>query len=165
MIIEQKSDIVTEIAGVAIVTDPEAFIKSAINSYRPKTFTRNFQILNSTDKTLLYTMLFIQKALKLVQSHLNTSELMTKSQCKVILRGLVCESFSVPGDLQFNLNDIFLTKPTDVRERDTLWSFINDLRHLIVDELLRRLYVKGDEDKPDKWWMCFSEKLFMNKQL
>lgn len=75
---------------------------------------------------------------------------------------LSIENFAIPGDAGFALAGV-LTNPKDRSESEAFRSYFTQLRAETGVRLVELAY-KSD-GSPNKWWMCFSKKKFMQKSL
>jgi len=76
---------------------------------------------------------------------------------------LAIENFSLPGDKNFALGGI-VTNPANRGDSDTMRQYLTQLRQECGLRVVERVFRK-DQAKPDKWWMCFQKKKFLNKVL
>ena len=57
----------------------------------------------------------------------------------------------------------FLSQPKSASEADTLKALMKQLREALVPRLLDRIY-SGPDGGPNKHWMAFSKRKFLNKE-
>jgi len=76
---------------------------------------------------------------------------------------LAIENFSLPGDRNFALGG-YVTNPANRQETDTMRQYLTQLRQELGLRLVGRVY-EFDESAPNKWWMCFQKRKFLNKTL
>ncbi|KAH6562585.1 hypothetical protein BASA60_011085 [Batrachochytrium salamandrivorans] len=116
--------------------DPTAddVIDEAISLYRANSFFRNFEIKGGADRVLIYVMLYIQEVPGKAYQTART------------------------GDSNFPLNAMY-ERPQSKADADLLRQYLTQLRQEVSGRLVQRIY---EDDKPSKWWMCFSKRKFMN---
>jgi len=78
------------------------------------------------------------------------------------LDALATAPFSLPGDAGFALGSM-LSNPDTATDRDQIRLYFKQLRTAVVKRLPARLY--GEDGSPNKWWMAFAKRKFMNKEL
>jgi len=76
---------------------------------------------------------------------------------------LAIENFSLPGDKAFALGGI-VSNPANRNETDTMRQYLTQLRQECGLRLLTKVYA-FDESAPNKWWICFNKRKFLNKTL
>ncbi|KAG4304249.1 hypothetical protein PORY_002430, partial [Pneumocystis oryctolagi] len=134
-------------------------IDESIELFRANCFFRNFEIKGPADRTLIYGILFISDCLnKLYRAYC------TKSDAVKLLNAFALESFAIPGDPKFPFNSLY-TAPLNDSESDFLKQYITQFRQELALRLVDRVYLDSNDEKPNKWWLCFSKRKFMNKTL
>jgi len=86
-----------------------------------------------------------------------------KGNAEKALYQLAIENFSLPGDKAFALGGI-VTNPANRADTDTMRQYFTQLRQETGLRLVSKVYAQG-EAQPDKWWMCFIKRKFLNKAL
>ena len=86
----------------------------------------------------------------------------TKAEALKALNSMALESFAIPGDGGFALGSI-LPAPADRTEADAFRGYIKQMREEIGIRVAEKCY--NADGSPNKWWMCFAKKKFMNKKL
>jgi len=76
---------------------------------------------------------------------------------------LPSKNFSLPGDRNFALGGI-VTNPANRTETDTMRLYLTQLRQECGQRLVAKVYA-FDESVPNKWWVCFNKRKFLNKTL
>ncbi|KAI8917374.1 actin-related protein 2/3 complex subunit 3 [Entophlyctis helioformis] len=145
----------TKIRGPAPpVADPEAddIIDEALALYRANTFFRNFEIKGNADRVLIYLTLYIQECLG------KLSKLPNLVEGQKLLATHAVQNFAIPGDANFPINAMY-ERPANRPDADALRQYLLQLRQEVSVRLAVRIY---EEDRPSKWWMCFSKRKFMN---
>lgn len=82
---------------------------------------------------------------------------------KAIMNVALDTNFAVPGDAGFPLNQQF-EGARDRHEAETLRQYMMQMRQELGVRLLGRVY-SGGEERPSKWWLSFTKRKFMGKQL
>lgn len=54
--------------------------------------------------------------------------------------------------------------PRDRQDSEQLRQYMSQVRQELATRLLARVYA-DQEDKPSKWWLSFTKRKFMGKQL
>ena len=148
----------TKFKGPSLPCDSEYdIIDEILDLFRANTFFKNFQIKGPADRTLIYGILIVSQCL----NKLNIR--MSKSESVRVLLNLASEDFAIPGDIGFPLNSLYQA-PKDRNESIFFRQYLTQFRQELAMRLIERLYGK-DELKPNKFWMAFSRKKFMNKSL
>lgn len=75
---------------------------------------------------------------------------------------LAASPFSLPGDDGFVLGSL-MAAPASTAERDQTRLYFKQLRTAVSKRLGARIY--NEDGSPNKWWMAFSKRKFMNKEL
>lgn len=115
-----------------------------------------FHILSQSevDRVLIYITLYITECLK------RLARCTSRAQGQQELYSLAIDRFDLPGDPGFPLNSIY-TKPEDP---ERMRQYFLQLRHETGNRLLEKVFNTPD-DKPNKWWICFAKRRFMEKSL
>ncbi|ODV62876.1 Arc18p [Ascoidea rubescens DSM 1968] len=132
-------------------------IDEVLDLFRPNSFFRNFEIKSNSDRTLIYGILYVSSCLNKLNKRI------TRGEAVRILNNFALEDFSVPGDPNFPLNAVF-NGPQNRNDYDLLRGYIQQFRQELGDRLITILY-KNDAPQPDKFWLAFSKRRFMNKSL
>eukprot|EP00178_Gracilaria_changii_P012467 TRINITY_DN35326_c0_g1_i1.p1 TRINITY_DN35326_c0_g1~~TRINITY_DN35326_c0_g1_i1.p1 ORF type:complete len:174 (-),score=24.22 TRINITY_DN35326_c0_g1_i1:29-550(-) len=130
-------------------------IDEALNFFKANVLFRNYEVKGTADTVLVYLTLYIQQCLTRING--------AKGNAEKQLYQLAIESFALPGDAKFILGG-YVSNPSSRTDSDTMRSYFTQLRQETGQRLIARVY-KNDANKPDKWWMCFSKKKFLNKTL
>lgn len=136
--------------------DDYDIIDEVLDLFRVNTLFRNFEIKGPADRVLVYGILFISDCLSKIK--LTT----TKSQAMKALNTLAIDHFSVPGEPGFPLNSMYQA-PRDRIEFDLLRGYLSQFRQELALRLIDRIYEGGD--KPNKFWLAFTRRKFMNLSL
>ncbi|KAI3382539.1 hypothetical protein SNEBB_010215 [Seison nebaliae] len=140
------------------LTDEEDIIDETIYYFKPNSFFKNFEIKSPSDRVLIYVTFYIQECLKKL---LKSS---SKIEGSKELNTLAVSQFALPGDVQFPLND-FYKKPTNENDRETMKQYFLQLRQETGLRILEKVFPESTNGQPCKWWLCFAERMFMNKAL
>jgi actin related protein 2/3 complex, subunit 3 len=137
-------------------------IDEAILLFRANCLFRHFEMKSRNDRLLVYLTLFISELL--VKLKVST----TATEAAKVWSATASSLFCVPGDSDFPLASLYPKVSVSQRnDTDTLRAYLLHLRQ----ELVLRLHeVVFGSDKntisyPNKWWICFQKKRFMNKTL
>ncbi|CAN6636487.1 actin-related protein 2/3 complex subunit 3 [Trichomonascus vanleenenianus] len=137
--------------------DDYDIIDEILDLYRANSFFRNFEIKGPADRTLIYGILFVSQCLTQLKSTTNADEAMR------ILNTLAVSPFSVPGDPMFPMNSLYMP-PKDRNELDFLRGYLSQFRQELAARLIARIYAENSS-APNKYWLAFTRRKFMNKQL
>jgi actin related protein 2/3 complex subunit 3 len=131
-------------------------VDEVLDLFRVNTFFRNFEIKGGADRALVYGILFISDCLNKLK--LTT----TKSEAAKALNTLAIDHFAVPGEPGFPLNSMYQA-PRDRVEFDLLRGYLSQFRQELASRLIERIYEGGD--RPNKFWLAFTRRRFMNLSL
>lgn len=143
-------------------------IDEALYFFKSNVFFKQFEILNESDRTLVYLHLFIIECLKLM-SRFTASSTTANLDRKLIKQQIInnlCNShkqIQIPGDLKFQLNHIFRS-PSDQSGKDEMRQYLFQLRLECFLRLFDLIWPSND-NLPSKWWICFSKRKFINLNL
>ncbi|KAK6528794.1 subunit of the Arp2/3 complex [Orbilia ellipsospora] len=141
--------------------DPESesydILDETLLLFRANTLFRNFEIKGPADRVLIYGILFISECLGKIKPN------MTGREAEKALNTLALEHFALPGDPTFPLNALF-APPKDRNDADTLRQYISQMRQELAIRLLSRVYFES-ATVPSKWWLSFTKRKFMGKNL
>lgn len=141
-----------------------SIVDEALYLFRANIFFKNFEIKGPADRTLLYSLLFLQECLAQVASA-STSGKPRKEIEKLLLISASGSNFPVPGDSNFNLSAIF-PNPKNQNESEAVKQYLTELRVELVHGLLDRLFIDpATPNEANKWWLSLSKRKFMNKSL
>ena len=143
-------------APTAPDSDQDDIIDEAISLYRANSFFRNFEIKGPADRALIYLILYIQECLVKL-----SVKLPNLNEGQKLLAIHATSNFALPGDVNFPLNAMY-DKPSNKADADFLKQYLAQLRQETSLRLATRVYEQGQDDKPSKWWVCFSKRKFMN---
>lgn len=131
-------------------------IDESLYFFKANVFFRTYEIKSEVDRVLIYITLYITECLKKLQRCSN------KNQGQQEMYSLAISKFDIPGDAGFPLNAVY-AKPT-AAEAEQLKQYFLQLRHETGNRVCEKVF--GTEDgKPNKWWICFAKKKFMEKSL
>jgi len=134
-------------------------LDEVISLFRANTFFRNFEIQGPADRILIYGILFVSECLGKIKPSYGVRE----AQKEVFNTALDLQ-FAIPGDPAFPLNQIY-EPPADRQEAEHLKQYLSQVRQELAGRLLARVYEEGGDGKPSKWWLSFTKRKFMGKQL
>lgn len=150
-----------------------------LSLFRANTFFRNFEIKGPADRVLIYGILFVSEVLSKIKPGMQRREA-EKNVMNVALE----TNFAIPGDAGFPLNQAF-EPPKDRNEAEVLRQYVMQMRQELAQRLLGRIYADGsgmpskvrstvefdgwsqveNTDNDAQWWLSFSKRKFMGKQL
>merc|ERR1711991_543856 len=137
-------------------TDRADIIDEALKFFKANVLFRNFEVRGAADKTLIYLTLFISEALQKMPG--NDLKFAQKE-----MHTLGITDFWTPSHKQWPLAG-FTTKPANRAEADKTRQWLAQLRQECGLRLCEKVF-KANPNVPDKWWMCFVKKKFMNMAL
>jgi len=136
--------------------DAQDILDETLDLYKANVLFRNFEVKGPADRTLIYLTLYVTQCLNKIAGQ-------NKGTAEKTLYQLAIENFSLPGDSSFALGGI-VTNPANRGESDLMRQYLTQLRQEMGVRILSRVYAR-DESKPDKWWMLFQKRKFLNKAL
>ncbi|KAL1952464.1 hypothetical protein VTO42DRAFT_5297 [Malbranchea cinnamomea] len=150
--------------ATALDPNDEAYdiVDEALALFRANTLFRNFEIRGPADRALIYATLFIADCLSRLAAAARPTPPVARDAEKILLNAALLDSFAIPGDPAFPLNQAF-EPPRDAREAETLRAYLSQLRQEVALRLVARVYAGGDT--PSKWWLSFARRKFMGKSL
>ncbi|BFZ54292.1 subunit of the Arp2/3 complex [Savitreella phatthalungensis] len=135
-------------------------LDETLELFRANCFFRNFTIDGPSDRTLIYGILFVSECLARLQA---TRGGPARGEAVKLLNTLALEQFSVPGEAGFPLNNIY-APPKDRNDGELIRAYLQQFRQELASRVVAKVYAR-DETKPDKFWMSFTKRKFMNKTL
>jgi len=133
-------------------------IDETLYYFKANIFFQNYEIKSPSDRVLIYLTLYILDCLRTLQKIGN------KSEAKKVMHSLAIANFDLPGDPGFPRGLLgYFSKPSDRKETDLMRAYLTQLRQETGSRLVDLVY--GQEDRPSKWWMCFSPRKFMGQTL
>ncbi|KAJ5462059.1 uncharacterized protein N7458_003611 [Penicillium daleae] len=139
---------------VDVTPESESYdcVDEILSLFRANVLFRNFEINGPADRMLIYGTLFISECLGKVKPTMNARE------AEKALINAALDSFAIPGDVSFPLNQAFEppTRPPGCGEP-------TGVRQEIAVRLHARLYPGGEG--PSKFWLSFTKRKFMGKSL
>lgn len=141
-------------------TDANApdILDESLELFRANTFFRNFTIDGPTDRTLIYGILFISDCLARL-----ASKPLPRNEAVKAMNTLALESFAVPGDGGFPLNNIYAA-PGSRADGDLMRQYLTQFRQELAQRVVARVYA-SDDNRADKFWLAFTKRKFMGKTL
>ncbi|KAF3396204.1 Actin-related protein 2/3 complex subunit 3 [Penicillium rolfsii] len=131
-------------------------VDEILSLFRANVLFRNFEINGPADRMLIYGTLFISECLGKVKPTMSARE------AEKALINAALDSFAIPGDVSFPLNQAF-EPPRDRQDAESLRAYISQIRQEIAVRLHARLYPGGEG--PSKFWLSFTKRKFMGKSL
>jgi len=136
--------------------DQQDIIDEALHFFKANIMFRTFDMRGYADRLFVYITLYINACLVKCAHK-------SKGEAEKILYAYAIENFAIPGDSTFALGGL-CPKATNRGDEDTMRAYLQQIRQETYVRFLDLLYAHGDA-QPDKWWMCFSKRKFLNKTL
>lgn len=137
-----------------------------LDLFKSNTFFKNFEFINSSDRLLTYGILYINACLTLLTNKTPKNEGIKK------LYNYAIDSNIAPGEPNFKLNNMFMIDGSGTSRSDLedLRSYLQAFRISLANKLIQRVYTDFKDpskeiEYPNKFWLQFSKKKFMNKSL
>jgi len=162
----------TNIKGVAPVPAPGKFqrevdpktgvftkgdiLDEALEYFKANVLFRFYEVKGGADILLVYCTLYISQCLGKLKGK-------NKADASKTLFSLAVENFSLPGDGAFPLGTM-VAAPANAGERDFLRDYLKQLRQELGNRLIDKVYA-ANTNTPDKWWICFSKRKFLDMAL
>lgn len=148
----------TQFRGPAYANNSDYdIIDECLDLFRANSFFKNFEINSDADRVLIYGILFINYCLQ----HLKAAT--TRTEAVKILTNVALEDFKLPGTAGFPLNTVYQIPTNEPQQLDLLKGYLQQFRQELATRLIDRLYL--DNDVPNKHWLAFTKRKFMNKSL
>lgn len=139
--------------------DSMDIIDEALFYFKPNVFFRSYEIQSDADRIIIYLTLYITECLKILQ------KCDKHEQALMSLYGFAVSRFDIPGDPNFPLNSVF-QRPTEPDQVELMRNYMQQLRIECSYRLVEKVFPKQlNQSKPNKWWICFSKRKFMDKSL
>lgn len=138
-----------------IEDEHEDIVGETLRLFKSNVLFKNFEVHGPADLLLIYLTLFTAQCLRTLVKK-------TKGEARTALNLLALQQFALPGDPNFVLGG-FVTKPANEQDKRTLQQYMTQYRQELATRLLSLVYGAGQQ--PNKWWMCFAKKEFLNKSL
>ncbi|XP_068154923.1 actin-related protein 2/3 complex subunit 3 [Drosophila tropicalis] len=129
-------------------------IDESLYYFKANVFFRTYEVKSEVDRVLIYVTLYIIECLK------RMAHCTSKAHAQQELFSLAIAKFDIPGDSGFPLNSVY----TAPENPDMMRQYIQQLRQETGNRLLEKVFDNAD-DKPNKWWICFAKRKFMEKSL
>lgn len=130
-------------------------VDEALYFFRANVLYRNYAVEGGGDRVLLYLTMFITKLL----TRLSTCT--ARPEAEKAAREIAMETFLLPGDPGFVLGG-HLSAPKDSTERELIRQYFSQLRQEVADRLVAKCFPEG---APNKWWLSFSKRKFLNQTM
>ena len=140
-------------------TTPEFdIVDEALYHFRTNIFMRDFPARTGADKLIIYLTFYGMKCLKFMGK--NKTDL---KKCQLELDGYNLKPFPIPGDSSFIISSYVGSEVPSDAEKRQLTDYFKKLRTEMGNRLLRIVF--ADQQQADKWWICFSGRKFLNKDM
>ena len=110
----------------------------------------------SRRRTLIYLTLYLQSCMTACD------KVADKKEAKTVLYQHAIKSFVCPGDTGWGLGGMF-PSATNREESDAFKAYFKQARTELSERVLETFYAA--DGSQNKWWMCFSKRKFMGKEL
>ena len=131
-------------------------VDEAIYHMRTNIFMREFPAKTGADRLVIYLTFYGMKCLKFIAKNKD------RAKCQTEFDAWNLKPFPVPGDGSFIISS-YVTQP-DEKEKPQLTEYFKKLRIEMGNRLLAKVF-EVDPKVPDKWWICFSNKKFLDKEM
>lgn len=132
-------------------------VEEVLDLFRANSFFKNFEIKGPADRLLIYGILYVSQCLS------KLTKMTPMRDASRTLNNLALDSFPVPGEIGFPLNSLYYA-PSNKNDADLLRAYLLQFRQELADRLIRRIY-EGDTTAPNKFWLAFTRRRFMNRSL
>jgi actin related protein 2/3 complex subunit 3 len=131
-----------------------------LDLFKANIFFSTYEVKGKADRILIYCTLYVILCLKKLAKCPNSAKAVQD------MYSLALQRFAVPGDADFPLN-AFYEKPKSSSETDEIRRYLTQLRVEIGYRLIEKVFdpSMSVDDKPSKWWICFSRRKFLNLAL
>jgi len=131
-------------------------IDEVLLSFKTNIFFRNYDVETNADRLLIYLTLYASQCLNsMVRKSKGASDQATYT--------LALQNFAIPGDSTFVLGGL-VQAPANRTEQDLIKQYLTQARQELGKRLVEKVYARG-ETQPDKWWICFTKRKFLNMSL
>ena len=143
--------------GVPLVpiTGADDAIDEVLNAFRANVLCRAFDVRSGGDKLLALLTFFACDVLKRFE------RCATRQEGEKAAKELAVGRFSCPGDGDFEFGAL-CPAPGTRAEGDEYRTFMKRCREAIAMRLVERCF-DGETGAPNKFWMAFSKRKFMNR--
>ncbi|CAH8867856.1 unnamed protein product [Trichobilharzia szidati] len=134
-------------------------IDEALYLFKSLIFFRQYKLKSEADRVLVYLVLYILECLRKLQKCPN------RIVAGKELAAMAISRFDLPGDPDFprELNNMY-AKPKNSTELETMRGYLTQLRQELGVRLIDKVY-SDDNSPPNKWWLCFGKRRFLDQSL
>ena len=129
-------------------------IDETLDMFRANVLFRKFDVAHEADKLLAMLTATCASALR------RLANARDRNEGERIAKEFASETFAIPGDGDFEFPGLFPVAETR-READAYRAFMKRAREAIATRLVDRCFDK-DTGAPNKFWMAFAKRKFMN---
>ena len=157
--------VINNIPLIPLDTNQYDITDEVLDLFKANTFFKNFEFLNNSDRLLTYGILYINSLLLILNPSLNKNDATRKFYNYAIDNNIV------PGDVNFKLNNMFMIQSNVNRlDLEELKQYLQAFRITLTNKLILKVYTDFKDpsvatDVPNKFWLQFSKRKFMNKSL
>lgn len=141
--------------------DDTDIVDEVLDLFKANIFFSTYEVKGKADRILIYCTLYVILCLKKLAKCPNSAKAVQD------MYTLALQRFAVPGDADFPLN-AFYERPKSASETEEMRKYFTQLRVEVGYRLIERVFdpnMTGGDDKPSKWWICFSRRKFLNLAL
>ena len=133
-------------------------IDEALYFFKANVF-KSYEVNGPNDRVIIYLTLYTSECLKKLQTCPGRDDGIFSCHA---MATLAVSSFDIPRDPTFPLN-AFMTKPCSRQEFNRMRQYFIQVRQELGQRLVEKAFTP--DDKPSKWWMCFTKRRFMDLSL
>lgn len=131
-------------------------VDEALYHFRTNIFMRDFPAKTGADRLIIYLTFYGMKCLKFFNKNKKD-----RQKCQLEIDGWNLKPFPIPGEGGFII-DSYVTQPKSEGEKRELRDYFKKLRVEMGNRLLQIVFAQGEADK---WWVCFANKKFLDKEM
>ncbi|KAJ1495615.1 putative actin-related protein 2/3 complex subunit 3 [Baffinella frigidus] len=136
--------------------DGEDVIDEAVKFYRANVLFRNYELQGGADRIIIYLTLYVSACLAKIEKCASPKD------AEKALQTMAMEAFALPGQHGFPFNGFF-DKPEAPAEGDDFKAYFRQLREETGLRVIKVAFTP--QGKPNKFWVCFAKRKFMNTVL
>lgn len=129
-------------------------VDEAIRFFRANVFFKNFEIKGPADRVLVYLTLFTHYCIHKVAT-------LSAADGRRELARIAIAKPSIPGEPGFPVSSMF-HDAANAEEAELCRTYLKQCRETLVERLQEKIYTG---DVPNKFWLAFAKRKFMNKVL
>ncbi|PNH10086.1 Actin-related protein 2/3 complex subunit 3 [Tetrabaena socialis] len=142
--------------GAVEAIDP---VDEALELYRPLSLFKTFDVRGPGDKLLVYLILFINSCLKRLAERRPPP---SREEARTLLFSVAHDRFPMPSQAGFPLGSL-MAQPASKEEEDSLRIYLRQCREESGRRLVERMYGGGEGAAPNRHWLAFAHRRFMDR--